>query len=112
MPPRDWRQRFADILEAVRRIQAYTADLSLETFAGNQLVVDAVIRNLTVIGEAARSVPADVEAQHPELPWLEMRGMRNLVVHEYFGVDAAVVWHTVRDDLPGLVPLLEQALRA
>ncbi|MBI5478190.1 MAG: DUF86 domain-containing protein [Deltaproteobacteria bacterium] len=79
MPPRDWRTRCEDILEAVRRI--------------------------------ARSVPPDVEARHPDLPWMEMRGLRNLVVHEYFGVDVAILWQTVRDDLPRLVPLLERALQ-
>lgn len=70
------------------------------------------MRNLTVIGEAARSVPPDVEARHAELPWLEMRGIRNLVVHEYFGVDVAVLWQTVCEDLPALVPMLERALQA
>jgi uncharacterized protein with HEPN domain len=70
------------------------------------------VRNLTVIGEAARSVPPDVEARHAELPWLEMRGIRNLVVHEYFGVDVAVLWQTVCEDLPALVPMLERALQA
>ena len=110
MPPRDWRARFEDILEAVHRIQRYTNGVTSEQFAANELLIDAVVRNLTVIGEAARGVPADVEARHPELPWFEMRGLRNLVVHEYFGVDVAILWQTVHDDLPGLVPLLERAL--
>jgi uncharacterized protein with HEPN domain len=112
VPPREWRSRFEDMREAIRRIEQYTAGLDQTTFAANQLVIDAVIRNLTVIGEAARGVPGEVEAQYAELPWMEMRGMRNLVVHEYFGVDVAILWQTLRDDLPGLVPLLERALES
>jgi len=73
--------------------------------------VDAVLRNLTVIGEAARHVPDEVVATHPDLPWSEMRDMRNIVVHEYFGVDPAIIWRTIREDLPPLVPQLESLLR-
>ena len=68
------------------------------------------MRNITVIGEAAAHVPQVVIDRHPEVPWADMRGMRNVVVHEYFAVSHAALWGTISDDLPGLVPLLERVL--
>ena len=111
MPRREWRERLDDILEAVERIRRYTKGLSFEQFAGDPKTVDAVIRNLTVIGEASRHISSDVEALAPEIPWADMRGIRNVVVHEYFGVSLPILWETVRHDLPPLVEPLER-LRA
>jgi len=103
--------RIQDILDAINKILVHTADLDLGAFIGDGWTVDAVLRNLTVIGEAARHVPDEVVAAHPDLPWSEMRDMRNIVVHEYFGVDPAIIWRTIREDLPPLVPQLEALLR-
>jgi hypothetical protein len=69
VPPRDWKQRIADILEAIERIQRYTRGMDLDSFSADDRTVDAVVRNITVIGEAARSVPDDVRRAHPEIPW-------------------------------------------
>ncbi len=71
---------------------------------------DAVIRNITVIGEAARSVPREIADAHPEIPWKVMRGIRNVVVHVYFGIDVRVLWDTSQDDLPPLVEPLRNLL--
>lgn len=105
MPPRTWRHRIEDILEGIARIEKYTVGMDQRAFRLNDMVVDAVIRNLEIIGEAARHVPPEVLTRYPDLPWAEMRGMRNLLMHEYFGVDVATIWDTVRFDLP---PLAEQ----
>jgi len=110
MPPRDWVFRIEDILRAVESIRAYTDDMDFESFARDRRTVDAVVRNLTVIGEASAHIPAAVCRAHPELPWGDMRAMRNLVVHEYFGVSDRIIWNTIRDDLPPLVEPL-RALR-
>jgi uncharacterized protein with HEPN domain len=107
---RDWRLRIEDILAAIGRIERYTTDLDFTAFAQDDLVVDAVVRNITVIGEAARYIPRALIAQYPEIPWAKMAGFRNVVVHEYFGVDLAILWETARDDLPPLRPLLERIL--
>lgn len=77
-------------------------------FRENELVQDALIRNFAVIGEAARHVPEEIKVSHPEVPWARMRGIRNLLVHEYFGIDSKIVWDTVWEELPGL----ESRLRA
>ncbi len=110
MAPRDWKLRVEDVLDAIARIQRYTAGMTGDEFLSSEMVQDAVIHNFTVIGEAARHVPAEVESRHPDVPWTRMRGMRNLVVHEYSGVDLRIVWDTSQVDLPPLVPLLQNIL--
>ena len=104
--------RVEDILEAIERISRYTAGMNEAAFVRDEKTVDAVIRNLTVIGEAARFIGAEVEAEHTHIPWANMRGFRNIVVHEYFGVSTAIVWQTVQANLPPLIPELRRLLEA
>ena len=82
---RDYAVFLADIVEAMTKIQRYTEDLTFNDFTANDLVADAVARNLEVIGEASRNVPEEIKNRHPEIPWSRMIGLRNLVIHEYFG---------------------------
>lgn len=111
----DW-QRLADylahILEAIERIESYTANVAKLAFLENQLVQDAVIRNLEVIGEASNNIakrhPA-FAAEHPELPLASAYQMRNAVAHGYFKVDFEIVWKTIQDDLPRLHSQIRQA---
>ena len=110
MPPRDWSHRIDDILAAIEKIQRFTAGLDLRSFQADEKTRDAVIRNLTVIGEAALHLPETVKAGHPEIPWREMQGIRNIVVHEYFGVSDEILWETILTDLPTLLAPL-RALR-
>ncbi len=110
MPPRQWQLRIEDILDAIGKVTAYTAGMTFEQFCGDDRTIDAVVRNLTVIGEAASHVPDDVRARYPELPWAKMRGMRHVVTHEYFGVDLSIVWETIGGNLAGLVPSLRRIL--
>lgn len=112
MPERDWRVRIEDILEATSRIRRYTEGMSAKDFRENDMAQDALIRNFAVIGEAARHIPEEVQDKYPEVPWIRMRAMRNLVVHEYFGVDLRIIWDTVHEDLPDLVGDLEEVLEA
>ena len=110
MSRRDWRVRIDDILEAIRAIQEYTRDMTFEAFVADARTVHAVVHNLMVIGEAARSLPEEFTARHAELPWDKMRATRNVIVHVYFGIRKEIVWETVQTDLPPLVPLLNQLL--
>jgi uncharacterized protein with HEPN domain len=101
----------AILASGIRGLEFITgSSLTPETFASNTLVIDAVVRNFTVIGEAARNLPAEVETRYSGLPWSNMRGMRNVVVHAYFDVDAAILWETARHDLPPLTSGLRQIL--
>ena len=111
MPPRSWRLRIEDSLQAIARIQQYLAGHNVDSFRGDQRTVDAVIRNLEIVGEAARHVPADVQARYPSMPWTEMRAMRNLLSHAYFLVDIDIVWKTASQDLSALEPILAEILR-
>lgn len=110
MPPRSWRLRVEDILTAIVRIQKYTQDQSFDSFQGDQMMVDAVVRNLEILGEAASHVPRDVQMRYPDVPWLDMRDMRNVAAHGYFKVDLVVVWDTIQNDLPTLLPQLREIL--
>jgi uncharacterized protein with HEPN domain len=109
---RDWRFRVRDILAAVRAIERYTEGMTFEEFAPDGRTTDAVVRNLMTIGESTRWIPEQVRDAHRDVPWRTMRGVRNVVAHEYFGVDAEILWETVRGDLPPLAPLLEAILRS
>ena len=102
MPPRDWRLRANDILEAAERAQSYAKKLTFEQSVSDSRNVDAVSYAIVVIGEAAKSIPESVAAAAPEIPWTDIRGMRNRIAHDYFGIDLEVLWHTVVEDLPKL----------
>jgi len=110
VPRRGWWLRVSDIVEAVERVESFTHGLTLETFVADQRTIAAVSYELVVIGEAARHVPADVQASAPDVPWMEMRDMRNIAAHEYFGVDVAIVWQTATRDVPLLAPPLRALL--
>jgi uncharacterized protein with HEPN domain len=85
--------------------------MSEEAFAANRLVVDAVERNFTIIGEASRQIPVDVQRKHPEIPWAVMQGMRNILMHEYDAVKLDVIWRTIQSDLSPLVEPLQKLLQ-
>ena len=110
MPHRNTDLRISDIIEAIQRILEYVEGVTFDQFAEDRKTIDAVVRNFIVIGEAASHLPDDFIEHHPELPWREMRDMRNIVVHEYFGVDNLIIWDTVKKNLPPVLPLLKQLL--
>jgi hypothetical protein len=91
VPPRLWRERVADILDAVAAIQTYTAGMSADEFCSDRLVRDAVERNFAVIGEAVAHIPDQVRGRHPEIPWRPMRDLRNFIAHVYFGVNPGTI---------------------
>jgi len=102
LPPREWRLRIDDILDAIARIEQYVEGLTLEQFQADQKTIDAVVRNLEIIGEAVRHLSADSENLLDGAPWVDIAGMRNILIHEYFGVDLKIIWQTIVEDLPEL----------
>jgi uncharacterized protein with HEPN domain len=110
LPRREWIIRVDDMIAAIDKILGYTAEMDKAAFTTDERTMDAVVRNLIVIGEAAGHVPEDVVTANPQIPWARMRGMRNLAVHEYFGVDVNVLWDTVTGNLPALLPALRELL--
>ena len=99
-----------DMLTAVDKVGRYTLGMDAASFAADEVIVDAVIRNLEVLGEAARNVPGEVRDAHPEIPWKRMVGFRNIVAHVYFGVDLDNVWKIVSENVPPVRPALEALL--
>ena len=91
-----------DILLSMERISTYIGEMDQQSFASDTRTVDAVVRNLEIIGEAATRIPEEFKAGHPEVPWRRVVGLRNRIVHEYFGVDIGIVWSVVSQDLPHL----------
>lgn len=99
-----------DMLEAAQRILAYTEGMDFAAFKEDFKTQDAVLRNLEVLGEAAKHIPAEIADQHPGLPWREMAGTRDRLIHHYFGVNLDVVWGIVEMELPGVVAELKAIL--
>jgi uncharacterized protein with HEPN domain len=106
-PSRRDKDYLGDIVEAIQRIFDYTAGLTYEQFLTNTMVQDAVIRNLQIIGEAAKQLSRNVTDGHPKIPWRQMAGTRDRVVHDYFRINYEIVWNIVRDELPALLPRIE-----
>ena len=103
------------IAEAIERATGYLQSVpDLAAFRKNPQVQDAVVRNIEIIGEAVNKINStapDFIERHPELPWAQMRGMRNVAIHEYFFVDLEIVWNTVKDDLPRLKQQVDALLK-
>ena len=99
MPKRDEGVLVEDILAAIGKIKAYIAGLDFATFASSPMVVDAVVRNLEVIGEAANRISEKRRERGTDIPWREMIGLRNRIIHEYFGVDVSIVWQIASKEL-------------
>jgi uncharacterized protein with HEPN domain len=110
VPHRNWEIRIHDILKALDAIHCYTQGMNFKKFVADRKTVDAVVRNLIIIGEASANLPDEICQRYPEIPWYEMRGIRNLVVHEYFGVSDKIIWNTVQVDLPPLPGALKTIL--
>ncbi len=110
MPRKDPKVYIDDILESITDIESFIDSLDFESFSNDKMRVNAVLRSLTIIGEAARKIPPEVETRYPQIPWVQMRGMRNVVVHDYRRVNLNTVWDTIQNYLPGLVTQLRQIL--
>lgn len=108
---RDDKFYLSDILEAVKRIEKYTKGLTLGKLKKDDLVVDGVVRNLEIIGEAVKNIPAQVKELHPEIEWKKIAGLRDILAHEYFGIDLDVVWDIIKHKLPILKAQVNRILR-
>jgi uncharacterized protein with HEPN domain len=89
-----------DILKSMLRISEYIDGIKIADFKKNYMIVDAVVRNFEIIGEASRNIPSTIQKKHPEIPWKKMYGLRNLISHEYFGIDYEMLWEIASVNLP------------
>lgn len=111
MSERPDKDFLSDIQEAARRVATYTAGMTYETFLADTRTQDAVVRNLEIIGEATRNLSAELRAQHPDMPWKGMVGVRDRLIHHYFGVNLDVVWHIVTTELPDVASRIDEMIR-
>lgn len=97
-----------DILHSIESIQRYTSGFSFEDFRVNFMAVEACLYNIQVMGEAVSQLADDVKDSEPQIPWGLMKGMRNRLIHEYFGTDMPIVWNVIKNELPKIKPELER----
>ena len=100
--PRDQLVFFADMLDAIEKIQRYLENTSFAEFLEDDMRIDAVVRNLEIIGEAAGKIPPETRDEYPDIPWKKIVGLRNILIHEYFGIDIEIIWDVVENHLDNL----------
>ncbi|MDX2000540.1 MAG: DUF86 domain-containing protein [Thermoanaerobaculia bacterium] len=104
---RDWRLHLRDMIGFCQRIQQYADGLPASSFFAHEMAYDAIVRNVELLGEAARQIPPDIRDQTPQVAWREIVGLRNVLIHSYFGIDDEILWDVVTVRVPALVLALE-----
>ncbi|MCX6768378.1 MAG: DUF86 domain-containing protein [Candidatus Micrarchaeota archaeon] len=107
---REYLDYLEDILESIKDIGDFTSSMSLADFKGDRKTINAVVRSLEIIGEASKKVPVAVQKKYPDVPWKKMAGMRDKLIHEYFGIDEEIVWKVARDEIPLVKPAIKKML--
>jgi len=110
MRKRDYRDYLKDIIDSINDIESFTENMTFEDFAKDKKTINAVIRSIEVIGEAAKNIPKTIKDKYPSIPWKKMAGMRDKMIHEYFGVDIKILGKTIKKDIPPLKSLVQKVL--
>ncbi len=97
-----------DIVKSITHINTYTSNLSFEEFSSNFMVVEACLYNIQILGEAVSKLPEDTKELEPQIPWALIKGMRNRLIHEYFGTDPSLVWNVIKNELPSFDAVLKR----
>jgi len=108
MKDRDLRDYINDLVEACEDILSFTEGISYTEFVGDKRTVNAVVRSLEVIGEATKKLPISFRNNYPNMPWKQMAGMRDKLIHEYFGVDKEMLWQVIQRHIPNILPLIKE----
>ena len=112
MRKRDYRDYLEDMLTSIMDIESFTEGMTFDSFKGDKKTVYAVIRCIEVMGEAAMKIPGSFKDKHAAIPWQAIVGMRNRMIHEYFGVDINILWETVKTDIPSVKPAVRGMLES
>ncbi len=108
---RDYRDYIRDIVLSINKIEEFTKDFTFKDFKEDEKTIFAVIRALEITGEAVKNIPTSIKNRNKQIPWKKITGMRDKLIHEYFGANTKVVWRTVKEDLPKTKPEFEKILR-
>lgn len=108
---REYLDYLQDISESIEKATSFTQGMDYEAFQNHDKTVYATIRALEVIGEATKKIPTSIREEYTEVPWREMAGIRDKLIHDYFGVNMEVVWKTVKQDLPDLRPQIKKVIK-
>jgi len=109
--PRPYKLYLEDILESSQKIMNYSQGMDFQSFNAHSMAFDAIVRNLEIIGEAAKKIPGTVRAKHAEIEWKKMAGLRDIVAHEYFGVNRRILWDIVTHKIPELERQVQSILQ-
>ena len=109
--PRQSIDYLNDIIDAIGKAEAFSSDMSMDEFLADDKTLYATVRAIKIIGEASKHVPERVRQRYPDLPWRQMSGMRDKLIHAYFGVDATVIWKTVKEDIPPIKKALYRVIQ-
>jgi uncharacterized protein with HEPN domain len=110
--PRRYKVYLCDILESIEKIQTYTKAMDFEAFRTNALVIDGVVRNLEIIGEAAKKIPLSVRRNTPHIEWKKIAGLRDILIHEYFAVNLKIIWGLIDKKLPILYKQIKEIVQS
>lgn len=112
MKRRDFRDYLQDIIDSINDLQFFIKSMGFESFIKDRKTINAVIRSIEVIGEATKRIPKSIRDKTPSIPWRKMAGMRDKMIHEYFGVDMGILWKTIKEDIPSLKYQIQNVLKS
>ena len=110
MKKREYGDYVQDILESIYDIEKFTEEMDFESFTKDKKTIYAVVRAIEIIGEAAKNIPKSIRGKYSKIPWKKLAGIRDKLIHEYFGVDLEILWEVVKKDIPMLKPLIQNVL--
>lgn len=100
-----------DIVDSIRDIENFVRGMEFEEFKKDRKTINAVVRSVEVIGEASKKIPVSITANYPEVPWKKMAGMRDKLIHEYFGIDLEILWKVAKEDIKSIRPSIRKILK-